>query len=91
MAQTAGDMATPTMPSQLRYASPLRTYKPFADLQVESWREANDRVNQIGGWRAYAKEMRGAEADKDASKAPPQQPAAPAADPHAGHHGGTKP
>ena len=68
----------------LQYASPIGAYQGYADQPVQSWREANDRVGQIGGWRAYAKEIKSGEpaSAKDA---------APASDPHTGHHGGGKP
>lgn len=45
------------------FQSVLISYRPFVDQDLESWRDANDRVGQIGGWRAYAKEMRAAESD----------------------------
>lgn len=90
LAQTAADAAQPSLPSSLQYVSPLRTYRPYADQPVESWREANDRVGRIGGWRAYAKEARRGEPAKDAPQEPAKAPA-PVADPHAGHHKGAKP
>lgn len=90
LAQTAADAAKPSLPSKLQYVSPLRAYKPYADQPVESWREANDRVGRIGGWRAYAKEAQTGEPAKEAPQEPAKTPA-PAADPHAGHHKGAKP
>ncbi len=85
LAQPASEAAQPTLPSKLQYVSPLRTYKPYADQPVESWREANDRVGRIGGWRAYAREIQTGMPAKASAEA-----SAPAADPHAGHHGGDK-
>ena len=38
------------------YGSAFDGYRPYSDQPVLSWREANDRVGQIGGWRTYAKE-----------------------------------
>jgi hypothetical protein len=38
------------------YTSPIADYLPFVDEKVTSWKAANDKVGQIGGWRAYAKE-----------------------------------
>lgn len=38
------------------YRSSLGNYQPFADEKVLPWRQVNDTVGQIGGWRAYAKE-----------------------------------
>lgn len=40
----------------LSYQSALADYRAYREQPVVSWREANDQVNQIGGWRAYAKE-----------------------------------
>lgn len=82
MAQTARTVAQPELPSKLQYVSSLRAYKVYADQPVEPWREANDRVGRIGGWRAYAKEIQTGE---------PAKGAATPADPHAGHHKGEKP
>lgn len=68
------------LPTKLQYASALASYQGYTDQAVQSWRGANDRVGQVGGWRAYAKEI----AEQPASNARP------AADPHAGHHKGTQ-
>ena len=70
--------ASPRATSGLDYVSVFARYKPYRDEKTGSWREANDSVERIGGWRIYAKEA--------------QQPdsAAPATpDPHAGK--GVKP
>jgi hypothetical protein len=80
VAQTASESIT-LLPTQLQYASPLRAYQAYADEPVQSWREANDRVSRIGGWRTYAREASTNEPVK----------AEPAANPHAGHHGADKP
>lgn len=76
-------------PAPLPYTSALQGYQPFADEKVRSWKESNDTVGKIGGWRAYAKEA--AEPEAKSSQTPaaspaaaPKAPAAPA-DPHAGH------
>jgi len=62
------------------YRSAFAGYQGFAGQKVDDWRNSNDKVGQIGGWRAYAKEGRGA-----ASGATPADgtsgPASPA-DPH---------
>lgn len=39
-----------------QHRSALSAYRPQADTPVGSWKEANERVNRIGGWRAYARE-----------------------------------
>lgn len=40
----------------LTYASPLAGYRSVGELKLGSWKEANDTVTRIGGWRAYARE-----------------------------------
>lgn len=40
----------------LSYRSPMASYHPWTQQSVGSWRDANETVNRIGGWRAYAKE-----------------------------------
>lgn len=42
----------------LVYRSALSTYRPYAEQAVGSWREANETVNRVGGWRTYAREAR---------------------------------
>lgn len=60
----------------LSHRSPLAGYQPFTEENVIPWRQANDTVGRIGGWREYARE----------SAPPAAAPAAPAA-PAAGHGG----
>ena len=38
------------------YRSAFEGYQPYSDEKIVSWKQANDTVGQIGGWRAYAKE-----------------------------------
>ncbi len=73
------DAPRPSLPTKLQYSSAIGAYQTYADQQVQSWREANDRVGQIGGWRAYAKEIR---TGKDT---------APSGEPHMDPHGGGVP
>jgi hypothetical protein len=40
----------------LHYRSAFTHYQKFSDQPTLSWREANDTVDKIGGWRFYAKE-----------------------------------
>lgn len=81
-AQAPADTNTPppSPPTKLQYSSAIGAYQAYADQPVQSWREANDRVGRIGGWRAYAKELK---TGKPASA----KDAAPASDPHAGGRG----
>ena len=51
----------------LAYVSPLARYRWWADDPSVDWREANDRVQRIGGWRTYARE---AQAPQTANEAP---------------------
>ncbi len=43
--------------SHLTYESTLVGYRAWTDQPVQSWREANERVGSIGGWRAYSREV----------------------------------
>jgi hypothetical protein len=63
----------------LAYRSAFSGYTPLSnELPPLSWRDANDAVERIGGWRAYARE----------ANAPAAAPAAPAAatPAHGRHH-----
>lgn len=72
------------------YQSAFEGYQPFAaDTSVQDWRRSNDTVREVGGWRAYAREI--SRAGRAAEAAPRQEPksSAPeprAAHPHMGHH-----
>lgn len=90
----AAQTATPAPPTATApgYQSAFEGYRPFEDSAVQDWRKSNDTVREVGGWRAYAREMRGgAQAPASAASAPRsgasgarQAPAA-VADPPAGH------
>ena len=76
----------------LTYRSALADYQPYQAQPVRPWRETNDEVSRIGGWRAYAREAAGGAAlqAQPAGAAAPASVSTPApqpADPHAGHHG----
>lgn len=43
-------------PVTLSYRSAFTDYRAYSEQPLASWREANDKVDQIGGWRAYARE-----------------------------------
>ena len=100
--------AAPSRPDPLDASAPvplatpvsaLARYRPAGDVNVGSWKDANDTVTRIGGWRAYAREGQApAQAPSAAmpaatpapTSAPAATPAAPAAAPRAmpGHgHG----
>jgi hypothetical protein len=42
------------------YESAFEGYRPFSAEEVGDWRQANETVREIGGWRAYAREIHGA-------------------------------
>ena len=52
------------------YRSAFEGYQPFTEESVRPWRESNDTVGTVGGWRAYAKEAAGS-TDKDAQAPKP--------------------
>ena len=43
-------------PTALPYRSVFDGYQPFTDEKMRSWKDSNNTVEKIGGWRAYAKE-----------------------------------
>ena len=61
--------ASPTTPAPLAFKSAFEVYQPYTDDQTGNWRQANDTVERIGGWRAYAKEA-AAETAKPSPAAP---------------------
>ena len=58
---------SPTPPTQ--YKSPFKDYRPLGDDKRTPWRDANDEVGKIGGWRVYLRESQ--EANKAASETAP--------------------
>lgn len=86
-----------TQAPHLTYSSAFESYRSFNEEPVRSWREANDNVGRIGGWRVYAREAapQGStgQAGARGTDAPSSQPAAAApgqnpgsAAPEAGGH-----
>lgn len=61
-ARTLGAEASPAQDGDLSYRSALDGYQKYTDEQVGSWRDANDNVGRIGGFRAYAREAQGGQA-----------------------------
>jgi hypothetical protein len=47
--------AQATIP-ELTYRSPFAAYQADKTEKPRSWRDVNDRVGSIGGWRVYARE-----------------------------------
>lgn len=46
---------SPPLESSIGYSSVFDSYVPFDHVPDINWREANDKVGEIGGWRAYLK------------------------------------
>lgn len=55
---------------KLKYTSVFSQYQAFKEQTVAPWRENNETVGKIGGWRVYAKEARAV--DGDATAPPPK-------------------
>ena len=51
----------------VEYRSAFSRYRPNVEAEVGSWREKNDEVRRIGGWRVYGRE---AIADSNAAERP---------------------
>ncbi|MFZ2739329.1 MAG: hypothetical protein WBI20_10290 [Burkholderiaceae bacterium] len=71
LAQSNTESAAP----RLKYNSVLSQYQGFNDQALSPWRQTNEVVEKIGGWRAYAKEASQAEASDKALIEPITQPA----------------
>ena len=64
----------------LVHESSFAAYRGFAEQEVKDWRENNDNVGRIGGWRAYAEESRPSKpAAKNSDSPAPQVKPAPSA------------
>lgn len=75
--------------SALQYEPAFKGYRKFEDQPVTSWRGANDLVNKLGGWKAFASDQVPDVPDSPdgvsgARKPAQEQPAASSAG-HAGH------
>ena len=44
-------------PIALVYESSFQNYQRYSASEIQAWRQANDIVKDIGGWREYAKEI----------------------------------
>ena len=76
------------------HESAFAQYWRLSEVPVGSWRDANDTVSRIGGWRAYAREARqpGSSASTPppaaaASAAPTSKPSQPEPAMPQGHNG----
>ena len=68
-AQTTSPAPQPENFRPQAYRSALADYQPFNDAKLAPWKESNDTVGSVGGWRAYAREAQGQEAVVPAASA----------------------
>jgi hypothetical protein len=76
--------ATPAV----HYQSPLKTYQGFSAQPLHNWREANELVGRIGGWRTYAQEPYAQEPWEQPAESAgaTDSPSAKPMEPRHGHH-----
>lgn len=55
---------------KLKYRSVFNQYQAYSEQPVAPWRETNDAVEKIGGWRVYAREARQPDAADKATATP---------------------
>ncbi len=60
--------AEPKEPTELGYSSVFDNYQPYEYIPDIGWREANDEVGKIGGWRNYAKLVQQAQKEEQERK-----------------------
>ena len=53
----------------VQYRSPFYDYRSFGDSVRTPWRQANDEVARIGGWRTYLREAQQAREPAEAANA----------------------
>jgi len=82
-----GNGASGPSEKAMTYRSALENHRPYQAQPVQPWREANDTVGRIGGWRAYAREAAGMSPAQHQPAPGTVAPASPGPDSHAGHHG----
>ncbi|WP_129449986.1 hypothetical protein [Methylibium sp. Pch-M] len=71
------------------YSSAFADYRRQDDITLRPWKDANDAVGRIGGWRAYAREAQQAPRPAPAAPASPaahETPGPASAGPGASHH-----
>lgn len=83
---SAQPLSQPQLPSKqlppLSYSSPFAGYQSLREQEIESWRDANAKVRDIGGWRAYARE---AQSPTEPLATQPPKPSPAPAGSHGGH------
>jgi len=69
---------------ELEYRSAFEDYQAYSDSEIQNWPKANQLVDEIGGWRVYAREpYEDKEKDKPAVSREATQP-------NAHKHGGAQ-
>ena len=73
------DLPDPNDPAAViptaQYRSSFDRYKKMSDEAILPWKESNDLVGRIGGWRVYAREAESTDAPAPApSTSPPPGP-----------------
>ena len=51
------DVSKAEKPVELIYESSFQNYQRYSASDIQTWKQANDTVKEIGGWREYAKEI----------------------------------
>lgn len=51
-----GTQAAEAGPPEQAVATVFKQYQGWRDEPLQDWREANERVGEIGGWRIYLRE-----------------------------------
>jgi hypothetical protein len=81
LAQDAPSRADPSDPKAsvpaTVYRSSFKDYRPLTQPGPDNWREVNDTVGRIGGWKVYLREAQQPDPPKPAASAKPAAPASP--------------
>jgi hypothetical protein len=56
-------------------SAPFTRYQGWRDEPLQDWRQANERVGEVGGWRTYLRESQQVDDGSDSGQSQP------------GHHG----
>ena len=56
-------------PPEATAAAPLKQYQGWRDDPLQDWRQANERVGEIGGWRGYLREAQQGSGGSDSGHA----------------------
>lgn len=55
---------------EIEYRSVFEGYQAYSDPEIQNWPKANQLVEEIGGWRVYAREPHEDQDKPASSKAP---------------------